>query len=116
MSVQVIMALRCHWCSQQYPPTHLMAFSSNQLMCRQCYEKHQAALRLLAGQAMPEGCHLCGVPLAVLNGLSNGPTTRMYVINIDQAYAVACGVCKDDYMRKRADLVRGTAYGKELNL
>ena len=116
MSVQVIMALRCHWCSKSYPPTHLMEFSSNQLMCPQCYEKHQRALSVLAGQEIPKGCHLCGTPLGVLNDLSEGPTTRMYVINIDQAYAVACGVCKDEYMRKRSDLVKGTAYGKELNL
>ena len=112
----IVMTLRCNWCSHNYPPTHLMAFSSNQLMCHKCYEKHLAALAVLGRREIPEGCHLCGTSLSVLNGLSDGPTTRMYVINIDGAYAVACGVCKDDYMRKRADLVRNTAYGKELNL
>lgn len=115
-NLQIIIALRCHWCSKQYPPTELMALSSNQLMCRNCFGHHLVALDVLAKKIIPTECHLCHTPLSVLNDLEPGPTTRMYVINIDHAYAVACGTCKDKYMRKRADLIKGTAYGEELKV
>ena len=110
----IIMALRCNWCSKEKPPTHLMRLSTGQLMCDLCYEHHAEALDVLAQRAAPTHCHLCGIAIGVLNDLEKGPTIRMYVINIDHAYAVACGTCKDDYMRKRADLIKGTAYGEEL--
>lgn len=116
MSAQIIIALRCNWCSRQLPPTKLMKLASDQLMCDRCFEHHAEALDVLAQQAVPTKCHLCETPLNVLNDLSDGPTTRMYVINIDGAYAIACSICKDAYMRKRADLVKGTKYGEELKL
>lgn len=85
-------------------------------MCRRCYEWHRHALEVLAGRVEPLGCQFCGLRLADLNALSNGPTTRMYMVPVDGIYAVACFVCKEDYCRKRADLYHGTAYGQEIKV
>lgn len=84
-------------------------------MCLRCHAWHYHALNVLAG-ATPNGCQLCGASLETLNDLHNQPTTRMYVIPIDGLYAVACSSCKESYCRKRADLYKGTAFGKELKL
>ena len=85
-------------------------------MCLRCFEWHNRALDLLSNGTLPPGCQLCETPMKVLNALSVGPTTRMYVIPIDGIYAIACANCKDGYTRQRADLYKNTAYGQELKL
>jgi hypothetical protein len=115
MSALVVMAERCHWCSRQVGPSDLINISTGQRMCPRCHEWHAHALDVLAG-TVPKGCQICEIPTETLNNSHNLPTTRMYVINIDGIYAVVCATCKEEYVRKRADLYAGTAFGKELNL
>ena len=112
---QVVMALRCNWCSQPKHPTRLMHLSSGQLMCDHCYERHMQMAEVLAND-IPKGCKLCGLSLEALNNLAGRATTRMYVIPIDGIYAAACATCKDIYCAKRADLYKGTAFGQEMKL
>lgn len=116
MSVgQIVIAERCHWCSRQVNPREVLRLLTGQCMCPRCHEWHLHALDVLSG-AVPNGCQMCGVSTRTLNDLDNSPTIRMYVIPIDGIYAIACLTCKEGYVRKRAELYKGTAFGKELNL
>jgi hypothetical protein len=112
---QIIVAVRCNWCSRQLSPSDVYAFSSLQAMCKRCWEGHHHALDVLAGN-MPRACQECGLTVAELNALSNAPTTRMYVVHKDGIYQVLCLTCTDKYCAKRADLFKGTEFGARLKL
>jgi len=113
---QIVMAVRCNWCSHHKPPTRIMRLSTGQHMCDYCYEHHLHASDVLVDSEVLKGCVLCGLTFAQMRDLEIGPTFRMYVIPIDGIYALACRHCKDEYTRKRADIFKGTQYGEEMKI
>jgi len=84
-------------------------------MCRRCHEWHLQALKALAGEP-PSGCQECGRSFKELEELAPGGNVRMYVHPKDGLYQILCPRCSDRYVRKRRDLVKGTPFGKELNV
>lgn len=84
-------------------------------MCWKCYEGHQDALKLLAGQP-PEGCHECGLSFRKLAESAPGGDIKMWVHWKDGIYQVLCKTCSDRYIPKRVDLYGATDFGKSLKL
>ncbi len=82
------------------------------IMCWRCYERHQKALQILAGNA-PPGCQneKCGVTFQQLEERAAGGDVRMYLHFKDGIYQILCPTCSDQYVPKRVDLYGGTAFG-----
>lgn len=112
----VVLAIRCHWCSRQFPPsrTHQVAENS-QTICDLCLSWHNRALDFLAGHGIP-GCQICGSSWEALRDRTPGAEVRLYVVPRDGIYAIHCAACLKPYVAKRADLYRGTAFGAALRL
>lgn len=110
----IVIAGHCNWCSRQVAPSELTEFSTGQAMCQDCRDWHRRALDVLAGIATPQGCEFCQLTYEQLAALSGSAlAARMFLVPADGVYAWACGPCKDAYCAKRADLYRGTAFGRE---
>lgn len=107
---QLILTVRCTFCSQHYPPSELIRFSHEVRMCGKCREKHETALELLAVQQLPE-CMACKKSLEViaLEQQTNHP--RLMAHWKDGIYQMLCIQCSDEYEQKRRDLYGETAYG-----
>lgn len=104
--------IRCNRCSRELPRwrVHQLAAHSGAL-CEYCLAGHLHALAVLGG-AMPRYCQQCGrtrEQLARLNPAD--PLLRLYVVPKDGILQMLCELCKEAYVRKRADLYKGTAYG-----
>ena len=108
--MNLVVAVRCHYCSKWRPPSTVMRMSGGAIMCWHCLEWHQAALRMLAGNP-PGGCQECGVTFRQLQERAEGGDVRMYLHAKDGIYQVLCGRCSDDYVPKRVDLYGHTAFG-----
>jgi hypothetical protein len=106
---------RCNWCSKERPAFRVHTLASRQNMCDVCLEWHIHAGDVLAG-AVPNGCQECGITWRALSDLTPGAEVRMYVVPKDGLLAVLCRTCVEPYTTKRADLYRGTEFGKHLNL
>lgn len=84
-------------------------------LCRQCFEWHNHALRVLQGE-LPKGCQECGLSMAGLEEIFHGGEIRMYVVPKDGIYQVLCKVCCDRYIERRKDIWRKTEFGDRLKL
>jgi hypothetical protein len=99
---------RCRFCSQ-FRSKHEFIHDIITGYCWHCYEWHQQALRVLAGED-PPGCQECGTPYELLRAGAAGDL-RMYIHPKDGIYQVLCKRCSDRYERKRLDLYGDTPYG-----
>jgi hypothetical protein len=111
----VIAALRCNYCSRQLPPHRVHAFGTAdkpaQTLCDDCIDWHLRAIDLLAGRGIPPGCQQCGDSKEILAEKSPTVEIRLYCVPSDGIYQVLCSRCVLPYVRQRADLYRGTAFG-----
>lgn len=109
-------AVRCHFCSKQRPRFRVHTLTNAQTICDHCLEWHQHAIEFLAGGTIP-GCQECERTFEFLRDSTPGVEIRMYVVPKDGIYQVLCQACIQPYLPKRADLFRGTEFGKTaLNL
>lgn len=114
--VSVVMAERCHYCSEFRRPDELIRIGTGgAVMCWKCYEWHQRALRMFAGDP-PPGCQVCGITFQQLSENAPGGDIRMYVHPKDGVYQVLCKQCSDAYTRKRVDLYGDTVFGELMKL
>lgn len=70
---------------------------------------------VLGGNAIPKGCQGCGATWEALNQVP-GLAVRIYIVPKDGIQALLCEDCVRPYTAKRADIYRGTKYGRSLNL
>ena len=107
-----VVAVKCHYCSNPRNPHEVMRMSGGAIMCWRCWEWHQKALKMLAGNP-PPGCQneKCGVTFAQLQERAGGGDVRMYLHVKDGIYQVLCRTCSDAYVPKRVDLYGHTAFG-----
>ena len=111
-----VVAVRCNFCSKQRPAFRAHRITAAQVICDHCLEWHMHAVDFLSGSA-PAGCQDCGSTWAMLRDLSPTDEVRLYVVPKDGIYQLLCATCVQRYLPKRADLYRGTQFGKDtLNL
>lgn len=103
-----LLKLRCRLCSKFRSPSEFV-HSPITGYCWHCYEWHQRALKMLAGED-PPGCQECEVSFEVLRAAACGDL-RMYLHPKDGIYQVLCLKCSDEYERKRLDLYGDTPHG-----
>jgi len=108
--MNLVLAVRCHYCSHPRHPMEVLRLTGGPIMCWQCFQWHQQAMRMLAGQP-PRGCQECGVTFRGLEQRVAGGDVRMYLHAKDGIYQVLCRACSDNYVPKRVDLYAGTAFG-----
>lgn len=113
--MNLVVGVKCHYCSRFRNPKEVLRLTGGPIMCWQCWEWHQEALRMLAGQP-PRGCQQCGVSFAALQERAAGGDIRMYVHAKDGIYQILCRTCSDGYVAKRADLYRRTEFGRAMKL
>jgi hypothetical protein len=111
---QVVM-VRCHYCSRELPQWRVHHLTRAQTICDHCLEWHNHALEFLAGQ-IPPGCQACNSSWEFLRDSQIGVEIRMYVVPRDGIYQLLCPTCVQPYIAKRADLYRGTEFGKSLKV
>ena len=112
-AVPHLVTIQCHWCSKFRPEFRVHKLASNQVICDYCLAWHMHALEVLGG-AVPEGCQECGSTLREMRDAD--PlliAARFYVVPKDGIHQVLCAACKDVYTAKRADLYRGTQFGRQ---
>ncbi len=108
VSISIVMAVTCHYCSQARNPREVMRLSSGVVMCWHCAEWHDAALRMIAGEP-PKGCQTCDLTFEELEAIY-GDNVRMIAVPKDGIYQVQCGACADGYIPLRRDLIKGTKF------
>jgi hypothetical protein len=114
--VNVVVAVRCHYCSKYRNPKEVMPLGTGgALMCWHCYEWHGHALLMLGGQP-PPGCQDCGISFEELRLAYKGGDVKMYLHQKDGIYQILCRRCSDQYVPKRVDLYGATEFGASLNL
>jgi hypothetical protein len=111
---QVIIGVKCDYCSKFRSPREMIRMSGGVKMCWRCWQWHQVALKVLAG-VPPPGCQECGVTFAELKAATGGDI-RMYVHVKDGIYQILCKTCSDKYVPKRVDLYGHTAFGRSQKL
>lgn len=112
MNLTVRMDRQCNWCSKFRPDFLTHRLSSNQVICENCLDWHNAALEMLGGEP-PRGCQECGRSWQTLSAETPGLQVRMYVVPKDGIYQLLCPSCVRPYLPKRADLYRGTEFGSQ---
>lgn len=106
-----VIGVKCHYCSRFRTAKEVMSIGTGGArMCWRCWERHNDALKALAGD-VPRGCGECGVTFAALEAAAPGGNVRMFVHFKDGLYQLLCPGCSDRYERKRVDLYGDTAYG-----
>lgn len=65
------------------------------------------------GGAVPNGCQVCLSTWELIQARDPSTDVRMYVVPKDGIMQILCAVCAQPYVRKRADLYRGTKFEKE---
>ena len=103
--------VRCRRCSRFRHPDDF-AINPTVGYCRQCYEGHQRALKVLEG-GVPKECTLCNAAFEDLMNAAGAGDIRMYVHLQDGLYGVMCQRCSDAYEHKRRDLYQATEYGAQ---
>ncbi len=116
MNTPHVIAVRCNWCSEQRPQHRVHRLQSNQVICDYCLEWHYHALDFLGGETMPKGCQSCGSTWDQLQAAEPSEQVRMYVVPKDGIMQLLCKTCVQPYTAKRADLYKGTQYGRDLKL
>lgn len=84
-------------------------------MCFHCWQWHQQALKMFAGEP-PAGCQECGVTFEALERAAPGGNVGMYIHAKDGIYQVLCRRCSDAYIQKRVDLYADTKFGWDRKL
>lgn len=106
----IVNTARCHYCSRFYLVGDLVAFAGGCLRCPKCWEKHLAALEVLAGKP-PQACGECGVTFDQLAERTLGEHVPMYIHAKDGLYQLLCAPCDRRYVELRKDLYGPTPFG-----
>lgn len=72
-------------------------------------------MKVLAGEP-PPGCQECGLSFADLDKRAAGGNISMSIVPKDGIYQVICELCAEKYFPKRADLLAGTDFGRQIGL
>ncbi len=83
--------------------------------CWRCYENHEEALRVLAGEP-PKACQVCHTPFLELNAGLGRADTPMVLEFKDGLYQVLCLDCDRKYEQSQRKLLRRTPYGAAAKL
>lgn len=111
MSPAVVLTIACSFCGRAHFPFRTHRLQSYQVICDDCLTWHYHALDVLGG-ALPHGCQECGARLAGLAEATPGDELKLYVVPKDGILQTLCATCARKYTGKRADLYRGTDYGR----
>ena len=115
MSHGVVMAVRCNFCSKERAPYQIhQVGTAGQAICDDCLEWHVHALDVLGG-ATPKGCQGCGKTWETMQAESPAVevAVSVFVVPKDGIYQMLCSACSRPYVSKRADLYRGTEFGRK---
>jgi hypothetical protein len=108
-----VIGKRCNWCSKFYPPHRCHTLQTNAVICENCIDWHYNAHAFLGG-APPAGCQVCNATWEELRARDpQSLAVKIYVVQKDNNLQMLCEECISPYTDKRADLYRGTEYGKE---
>lgn len=111
----IIIAAKCPSCSRFVLPSEIMTFGPHVRMCRGCYEKNRKDIVIVSQQSPPKECAECHASFESLPDV--GGVVSMVLVPKDGTLQIVCQPCADRYLPKRADLFKGTAFGrKALNL
>ena len=113
--MNLVVGVRCHYCSHFRSPREMMTLGKGAKMCWSCLEWHQHALRMLSYHP-PPGCQVCAVTFETLRQRAVDGDIPMYLVPKDGIYQVLCKRCYGNYLLKRVDLVKDTAFGSSLKL
>lgn len=114
-AAHAILYERCPECSRFRPPGDMMGFGANVRRCRHCQEKHVNNLVIYSNQPPPKECPDCHRNFDDLADAAGNVVTAF--VPKDGVYQPLCLPCADRYLPKRADLFKGTAFGRKvLNL
>ncbi len=114
--VPQVLLVRCHYCSKHRSPHEILRIGTGgAVMCWHCYERHNKALLILAGQ-IPAACQECGVTVEALQAASASGDCKMSVCHKDGVYQFLCFPCSERYVRKRVDLFGSTQFGHQQKL
>lgn len=111
----IVFGEKCHYCSRLVPPSEIINFGESMKRCLKCYEKHLAALDVLAGNP-PKACGECGVTFEQLADRTAGTQVGMFMHWKDGMYQLLCSKCDRAYVLQRKDLYGPTQFGKERGL
>jgi hypothetical protein len=115
--VPILVLSKCRACSTFRDPREFVG-GVIVGVCWQCYERHQEALELLAGDP-PKGCQVCLRTVADLEALSQREgqaDTRLVLERKDGIYQVLCLACDEKYQAARRDLYAKTPHGWQQKL
>lgn len=105
--------VQCNYCSRFHHPGDFLPMPGGVKFCRKCYENHERALEVFAGDP-PRECQGCQ---RHFDELPDGPDGNvLYVVTKDGIYQVLCDPCIRSYRPKRRDLYRGTVFGHQHSL
>jgi hypothetical protein len=105
--------VRCSYCSHFRPRFRIHALASGQAICDYCLDWHNHATEFLGGSTTPRDCQACGLTWETLRDSTAGVEVRMWVVMKDGIYQLLCKGCVAPYVVKRADLYKGTQFGRE---
>lgn len=106
MQPSIALAVRCNWCSKQYPEhrVHRLSNKAQQVICDYCLDWHVKAMDFLGG-APPCGCQNCDRSFAdLIAAAPSALDVRIYIVQKDGIYQMLCEVCVQPYVAKRTDL------------
>lgn len=106
-------SVRCSYCSKSRPRFRVHHLVSQQVICDYCLDWHNHAIEFLGGSTPPRGCQGCGITWETLRDSVLGVEVRMWVVMKDGIYQILCKECVAPYVAQRADLYRGTQFGRE---
>jgi hypothetical protein len=105
-----MIAPKCRFCGK-HRPAEEFGGPPELAPCFACYERHGAALRMLAGTAVT-GCQECLRPVEELQAENEAGDVRMRLYDKDGVLELLCKRCGDEYERKRPELYARTPYGQ----
>lgn len=105
-------SVRCNYCSKHRFRFRVHRLQSGQAICDYCLDWHNHAVAFLGGET-PRGCQGCGLTWQTLRDSTTGVEVRMWVVIKDGIYQLLCKACVAPYVAQRADLYKGTKFGRE---
>lgn len=113
IQVAEVVTLKCHYCQRFWPPSEVLKFCDEIVMCCYCHEKHLAAVQSFAP---PHECMVCHRTFEQISALTPGDQVHMTAHWKDGMYQILCASCDADYTLKRRDLYGETRFGWEQKL
>lgn len=114
MSLLLRSAVHCNGpCNKFRDPNEIIPLGAHAGLCFDCYEWHQAALRVLGGLPAPEECPNCHASTIELKLKERDGELRMYVHALDQIFVILCRRCSDTVVQLTPERYKGTPYGKK---